>query len=262
MNSKFPLGAGPVSVFQSGGFIGDAALKRSDIGDESLLVYGEDQPVSLSMEDISTQLIYNEVRMTRENLTLRVVVDRTHRETRKYLFTNKDTEERTIRLILDPGQAKLSPSPVKSEPGEAYAAYEFKVTGNANTKKEVILETSNPEILRMTDVTPDLFEKWKAARVKIDGNAGAKLKKYFKLKAASETSQATVNEISLAVSNNQSEQRRLSQIIGAMKTEADAKQYVGQLSEWNKELIDLRKKLAHAIVLRDKDKQGLEAEIE
>jgi len=241
---RFPIAAGPVTIYQKGNFIGDAALERTDIAEETMLPYGEDQPLSLVVSKTKQETINQRVRLEKRELVNRIVVDRVNRRSRSYTLANKGNTVRSVQLKMNTEDSILIPSPMENS--GSTATYEFDVVGGTTIVKTIVLERPDPEELEVSRVTRSLLERWETAGLEIDEQVKKRMSVVFqaqdKVKKLERVASLAGNEVRL----NESEQERLTKIIAAVKSDTSGAQFINKLTALDEKLAELRVKMRDA----------------
>lgn len=150
VNSKFPLRGmkikngtgqnlmqGPVSVYESGGYTGDARLPDLQANEERLLSFAVDQAVEVKSETKSEPESLTMVRV------LKGVLEETHRQrnTVKYRIQNRSGQERTL-IVEHPIQTdwKLVGTEKPAERSRDLYRFEWKVPSGKGLVREVVEE--------------------------------------------------------------------------------------------------------------------------
>ena len=137
--SEYPLLAGPVAIYQAGIFLGDARLRRTEIGAEFELRYGLDEPVSLVLSRQRTR-----TKLTKMDLDARkrIRISGVETKTSKLTLKNQDSEPRKIVVLIPREEPNITASPDPTEATDDSFRYEFDVA--AGQEKTQTLEFTLP----------------------------------------------------------------------------------------------------------------------
>ncbi|MGP1577674.1 MAG: DUF4139 domain-containing protein [Treponema sp.] len=150
--SELKLPAGPITVFDSGEYAGDALLEFLPEAEKRLIAYGDDIEVTGSRSEASSRTIET-VKMTDGIMT----TSYRHIESAIYVITNADKKERTV-IIEHPKKAgfELTAPQAPSEATANKYRFKCKAAGNAETKlkvEEARIYQSNQKVFDMNTNT-------------------------------------------------------------------------------------------------------------
>ena len=234
----FSIVAGPTTIYQDGNFVGDAELGRTDIDQETMLAYGEDQPLSLEVASTSTKKIYKKVRITSKNGAASIMLDAVNRKTQSFVFKNKDISKRSVQLNLPVGNSVAIPKPAKLE--NSIAQFEFNVPADKEVSKNISVDTAIVETLLLAKVSLQMLEDWKKQRLSIEPAAEKAINRYLAADKQVKAASKEVSRLNDELRENEAEQVRLTGIIEAVKSEAAATPFVEKLTALDAKLVDLR----------------------
>jgi hypothetical protein len=180
VNSKFPLCGlkiknttghnlmqGPVSVYESGSYAGDARLPDLQANEERLLSFAVDQAVEVKSEEKGEPERLTVLRV------LKGVLEETHRQrsAMKYLIQNRSDQERTL-IVEHPISAYWKPVGAEkpSERTRDVYRFEWKVPSGKGQVREVVQERTyqtRTVLLQMNSTDIELFVGSTAASPKM-----------------------------------------------------------------------------------------------
>ncbi|MCX6624431.1 MAG: hypothetical protein NTY38_25895 [Acidobacteria bacterium] len=152
-NTGKTLDGGPITVFDTGTYSGEALMETLKKGDKRLISYGVDQGTRITTGFDSGSQMVREFRLLRGLLTTRSAIQ----ETTTYTINNVDAKAKTIVLEhpARPGYKLLNPPQVEKTP----TAYRFEVklapssTQKFPVSEERVLESGN----MVSNLAPDLL---------------------------------------------------------------------------------------------------------
>ncbi|MEN6603178.1 MAG: DUF4139 domain-containing protein [Bryobacteraceae bacterium] len=145
------LDGGPITIFETGAYSGEALMETLKAGDKRLIGYAVDLGTRIgTIQGSETQGI-REIHLRRGTLTLREAV----RETKTYTVRNVDQKAKTLYIEhpVRPGYKVLSPTPAESTP----TRHRFELAlAPASTAKLAVVEENTYEVAHaVTDLSPD-----------------------------------------------------------------------------------------------------------
>ena len=140
--SDYPLLAGPVAIYRSGIFLGDARLWRTEIGDDFKLRYGLDEPVSLSLAKSKTRMKLSKMDL---DVKKRIRISGFETKTTELKIKNQDSEPRKVVVLIPREDPKIKASPGPAKTTDDSFRYEYEVAaGQEETQTlEFVLPTRN-----------------------------------------------------------------------------------------------------------------------
>jgi len=171
------LDGGPITVFETGAYSGEALMETLKAGDKRLVGYAVDLGTRIGTIEGSEAQGIREIHLRRGTLTLREAV----RATKTYTVRNVDQKAKTLYIEhpVRPGYKVLSPTPAESTP----TRHRFELAlAPASTAKLAVVEENTYEVVHaVTDLSPDallLYARNKnlteAARAQIEKIAAAR----------------------------------------------------------------------------------------
>ena len=95
-DSKLAMLSGPVSLMQTGDFIGDGKLARTDVKQKTIIRYGVDMAMEVKSEPTEISEVYTAVSIDKRELVAEYLVT----QRLSYALKNLDTEDRMVVLNL------------------------------------------------------------------------------------------------------------------------------------------------------------------
>jgi hypothetical protein len=152
-NTGKTLDGGPITIFESASYGGEALMNTVKSGDKRLISYAVDLGTRVGTEEDSGDEHLLEVHVNRGVITTKS----SERETKAYTIRNVDAKPKTL-VIEQPiveGRKLLSPKPAETT-ANAHR-FEVKLGPGATTKFEVVEESSDTNTTSVTSLTPDLL---------------------------------------------------------------------------------------------------------
>jgi len=250
------LDGGPITVYESGAYAGEALMETVKTGDKRLISYGVDLGTRITTQWDSKAEQIREIHARRGILTTSNAVV----ETRTYTIHNVDQKAKTLVIehTARPEYNLLDRKPLEKT-SNAYR-FEVKLAPGATEKFPVTEERVYERAFTITDLTPDVLFTYvrnktfsDAARKQLEQIANLKQQ----IAAAGREIQSLENQIT-EVTNDQERVRRnigsLNQVSGQQQqVQAYAQRLAGQESQ----LASLRDRRAEL----DKKRAALEGEV-
>jgi hypothetical protein len=250
------LDGGPITVYESGAYAGEALMETVKTGDKRLISYGVDLGTRITTQWDSKAEQIREIHARRGILTTRNAVV----ETRTYTIHNVDQKAKTLVIehTARPEYSLLDRKPLEKT-SNAYR-FEVKLAPGATEKFPVTEERVYERAFTITDLTPDVLFTYvrnktfsDAARKQLEQIANLKQQ----IAAAGREIQSLESQIA-EVTNDQERVRRniasLNQVSGQQQqVQAYAQRLAGQESQ----LASLRDRRAEL----DKKRAALEGEV-
>ena len=250
------LDGGPITVYDTGAYAGEALMETLKSGDKRLISYGVDLGTRITTRFDSKSDMIREIHARRGILTARMAAI----ETRTYTIFNVDQKAKT--LIIEhparPDYTLLDRKPWEKTTN-AYR-FEVKLAPGATEKFPVAEERVYENAFAITDLTPDLLFTYvsnktlsDAARKQLEQIAGQKRQ----IAATATEMQRLDSQISEVVRD----QDRLRQNIGSLNQVSGQQQqvqaYARQLANQESQIASLRDRRAEL----DKKRAALESEM-
>ncbi len=238
------LDGGPITVYHSAGYSGEALVETLKAGDKRLISYAVDQATRVTTNFESGTDTIRSLKANRGLITTRTAVE----TTTTYTVDNADAKEKTLLIEhpVDKNQKLLRPKADETSPN----AYRFavKLAPRSTQKLTVVEEREVEESLTISSLTPDILLSYTqskslpaAARPQIE-NILAKKRQLAAAQTESTQLTGETNEI-------QRDQDRLRQNINSLNRVA------GQQEQVNRYAADLAKGDARLAQIRDRQEQ-------
>jgi hypothetical protein len=250
------LDGGPITVYDTGAYAGEALMETLKAGDKRLISYGVDLGVRISTQFDSKAETIRELHARRAILTTRSAVV----ETKTYTIHNVDQKAKTLIIehLARPEYTLLDRKPWEKT-SNAYR-FEVKLAAGATEKFPVTEERVYEQAFSITDLTPDVLFTYvrnknlgEAARKQIEQIADRKQQ----MAAAASEMQRLEGQINELIRD----QERLRQNIGSLNQVSGQQQqvqaYAQRLASQESQLASLRDRRAEL----DKKRAALESEI-
>ncbi|MFN7998928.1 MAG: hypothetical protein U0Q18_35215 [Bryobacteraceae bacterium] len=250
------LDGGPITIYDTGAYAGEALMETVKTGDKRLISYGVDLGTRITTQWDSNAEIVREMHARRGILTSRIAAV----EIRTYTIRNVDQKPKTLIIehAARPGYTLLERQP--SEKTSTAYRFEVKLAPTATEKFPVTEERVYDNSVSVTDLAPDVLLTY--VRNKNLSDTGRKQLEAIsarkqRLAAATRDMQRLDSQISELVRD----QERLRQNIGSLNhvsgQEQQVQAYARQLAGQETQLASLRDRRAEL----DKQKSALDGEI-
>ncbi len=155
-NTGKTLDGGPITVYDSNTYAGEALVETVKAGDKRLITYGVDLGTRVSTKWDTSSNVVREVHFRRGVLTTRSAIE----ETRTYTIHNVDAKPKT--LIIEhaerPGYKLLNQTPAERT-ANAYR-FEVKLAASGNESFPVKEERVFDQTYAVSDMAPDILASW------------------------------------------------------------------------------------------------------
>jgi hypothetical protein len=250
------LDGGPITVYESGAYAGEALMETVKTGDKRLISYGVDLGTRITTQwDSQTEQI-REIHARRGVLTTRNAVV----ETRTYTIRNVDQKAKTLVIehAARPEYTLLDRKP-SEKTGNAYR-FEVKLAAGATEKFPVVEERVYERAFTITDLTPDVLFTY--VRNKTFNDAARKqLEQIADLKRQIAAAERDIRSLDSQITDVTSDQERLRRNIGSLNQVSGQQQqvqaYAQRLAGQESQLASLRDRRAEM----DKKRAALESEV-
>jgi hypothetical protein len=240
-NTGKVLDGGPVTVFDSGSYAGEALMDTLKADDKRLISYAVDLGTRVSDEIDSTTSVVREVHVSRGILTTRRAV----RTATMYTAFNADAKPKTL-IIEHPivhNTKLISPKPL--ETAKDVYRFEIKLGPRTSEKLAVTMDGSVDEVNMLTNVTPD-FLATLVENKELSAAARNQIAKIATQKADVARMQGEIARVDQQRNELVSEQGRLRENIrslsGVAGQQDQVQGYAGRLAAGEGELTGLRDK--------------------
>jgi hypothetical protein len=255
-NTGKTLDGGPITVYDTGSYAGEALVETLPIGDKRLISYGVDLGTRVTTAFDSSQAVVREIHFQRGILTAHSALQ----ETKTYTIKNVDAKAKT--LVIEhgqrPGYTLMERKPSETTPG-AYR-FEVKLAASGAQTFSVREERVYDQALSVINLTPDVLAVYvqnkslnETARRQLDQIAQKK-REVAASDAALRQAEADINSLSQDQTRIRSNIESLNRVSGQQD---QVQQYARQLAAAETKLATLRDTQSD---LRKK-KAALEAEL-
>ena len=145
------LDGGPITVYHSGGYSGEALMETLKAGEKRLVSYSVDQATRVTTNFESGSQTIRSFKANRGILVTRTVVE----TTTTYTADNADAKEKTLVIEhpVDPGQKLIRPKADETTPSKY--RFSLKLPARATQKLAVVEEREIENSLMISSLTPD-----------------------------------------------------------------------------------------------------------
>lgn len=152
-NTGKTLDGGPITVYDTGSYAGEALVETLPMSDKRLISYGVDLGTRVTTAFDSSQAVVREIHFQRGILTTRSALQ----ETKTYTVKNVDAKAKTLVIehAQRPGYTLMEHKPSETTPS-AYR-FEVKLAASDTQTFPVREERVYDESLSVTNLTPDLL---------------------------------------------------------------------------------------------------------
>jgi len=250
------LDGGPITVYDSGAYAGEALMETVKTGDKRLISYGVDLGTRITTHWDSQAEQIREIHARRGVLTTRNAVV----ETRTYTIHNVDQKAKTLVIehAARPEYNLLDRKPWEKT-SNAYR-FEVKIAPAATEKFPVTEERVYERTFAITDLTPDLLFSYVRNKT-FSGTARKQLEQIANLKQQIAAGGREIQSLDIQINDVIRDQDRVRQNIGSLNQVSGQQQqvqtYAQRLASQESQLASLRDRRAEL----DKKRAALEAEV-
>ncbi len=255
------LDGGPITIFETGAYSGEALMETLKAGDKRLVGYAVDLGTRVgTIQDSEAQGI-REIHLRQGTLTLREAV----RETKTYTVRNVDQKAKTLFIEhpVRPGYKVLSPTPTESTPTRH--RFEVALAPAATTKLAVVEENVYEVAHEVTDLAPDallLYSRNKS----LSEAARAQIEKVVAMRKTIADNDRAIARAEKEVQEIGQDQERLRQNINSLNRVAgqqdQVQRYAQTLAAQETKLVALRDRLSELRKTKDDNVAALNALID
>lgn len=250
------LDGGPITVFESGAYGGEALMETLKAGDKRLISYGVDLGTRITTQFDSRGDTVREIHLRRGVLTTRTAVQ----ETRVYTIRSVDQKPRTL-IIEHPvrPQYKLIDQKPFETTSSAYR-FEVKLAPGATEKFPVREEREYESTYAVTNLSPDVLLSY--VRNKALSDAGRKqIEQILSQKRLIAEADLEIRNTETEINNLYKDQERTRQNIESLNRvsgqQAQVQEYARRLATQESRLAGLRDRSAEL----QKERDGLQREL-
>jgi hypothetical protein len=235
------LDGGPITVYDSGAYAGEALVETVKAGDKRLVSYAIDLGTRITTQFDSRGDLVREIHFRRGILTARTAVV----ETKTYTIRNVDQKAKT--LIIEhparPGFALLERKPAEKT-SNAYR-FEVKLTADSTEKFPVVEERVYDNSIAVSNLTPDVLSSYIQNRSLSEAGRRA-LEQIAALKRQIAASDAETHGVEAETNTLVSDQNRIRQNINSLNQvngqQQQVQNYARELAQQESQLATLRDK--------------------
>lgn len=237
------LDGGPITVYESGGYAGEALMETVKIGDKRLISYGVDLGTRITTQFDSKGDLIREVHARRGVLTTRMAAV----ETRTYTIHNVDQKAKTLIIehAARPQYVLLDRKPWEKT-SSAYR-FEVKLGAGATEKFPVSEERVYENAYVITDLTPDVLFTY-VQNKSLSDTARRQLEQIARQKQQITETVRDIGRLDAQINDVVRDQDRLRQNIGSLNQVSGQQQqvqtYARQLANQESQLAGLRDRRA------------------
>ena len=233
------LDGGPITVYDSGSYAGEALVETLPMSDKRLISYGVDLGTRVTTAFNSSKAVVREIHFQRGILTARSAMQ----ETKTYTIRNVDAKAKTLVIEHSqrPGYTLMERKP--SEPTPSAYRFEVKLAASGTETFPVREEHVYDQTLSVTNLTPDVLAVYvqnktlnSAARQQLDQIAQKKAEVAAN-DAALRQAEADVNSLTQDQTRIRSNIESLNRVNGQQD---QVQQYARQLAAAETKLAALR----------------------
>jgi len=238
-NTGKTLDGGPITVYDSGSYAGEALVETLPMGDKRLISYGVDLGTRVTTAFNSSQAVVREIHFQRGILTSRSAVQ----ETKTYSIKNVDAKAKTLVIEHSQrsGYALLERKPSETTPN-AYR-FEVKLAASGTETFPVREEHVYDQALSVTNLTPDVLAVYVQNKA-LNEAARRQLDQIAQKKAEVSANEAALRKAESDITSLTQEQTRIRSNIESLNRvsgqQDQVQQYARQLATAETKLASLR----------------------
>jgi hypothetical protein len=255
-NTGKTLDGGPITVYQGGGYAGEALMETLKAGDKRLISFAVDQGTKVTTAFDSKQQVVRSIKASRGILSARGAIETLT------TYTASNVDARAKDLIIEhpvtPDRKLLKPQP--AEKSDKHYRFTVNLPARGQQKLEVVEEQLLEESHSIISLTPDVIAQYTqnkalspAARTALEAIAARKREAAAAEREAA-AAEREINEISR-------DQERLRQNINSLSRvsgqQDQVQRYAAELAKQDTQIAALRDKASEA----RRRKSRLDAEI-
>ena len=256
-STKFTLDGGPITVYDSGVYAGEALMETLKMNDKRLISYGVDLGTRVTTAFDSGSETVREIHMNHGMLAVKT----SRVQTTTYTVRNVDSKNKT--LIIEQ-QAQPQTSVVRPQPVEKTATawrFQLNVPASSPATLPIVLERVYDQTYAVSSMTPETIVMWSQNKA-LSAAARHDLEQLKDLKnqVAAVTSEITSNETEVAAVTRDEDRARqnISSLNSVSGQQQQVQTYARQLAELESKITTLRDRRAEL----DKRKTTLQAQID
>lgn len=255
-NTGKTLDGGPITVFDSGAYAGEALMETLKSGDKRLISYAVDLGTRVDAKIEPGAGVVREILLRRGLLTTRSAAQQTH------LYTIRNVDSKPKTLIIEhpirPGYKLLNQKPAETT-SSAYR-FEVRLAPGASDKLPVAEERVYETSVAVVNLTPDVLLTYVQNRA-LSEAARQQLTRILEVKRRIAEADASIRQTETEINEITRDQERIRQNINSLNRvsgqQEQVQKYARELAAQEGQLAGLRDRLAE---LRKK-KTALESEL-
>ncbi len=203
-NTGKTLDGGPITVYDSGSYAGEALVETLPMTDKRLISYGVDLGTRVTTAYDSTQAVVREIHFQRGILTTHSALQ----ETKTYTIKNVDAKAKTLVIEHNqrPGYTLMERKPSETTPS-AYR-FEVKLAASGTEAFPVREERVYDESVSVTNLTPDVLAVY-VQNKSLNENARRQLDQIAQKKREISANDAAIRQADADVTSLTQDQTRL-----------------------------------------------------
>lgn len=255
------LDGGPITVFDSGAYGGEALMETLKTGDKRLISYGVDLGTRITTAFDSDRSLVREVHVRRGILTAKSAI----RETRTYTVRNVDQKKKTLIVehLVRQGYDLISPQP-KEKTSNLYR-FEVALASGGTEKVPVVEERELENTYALVNQTPDFLATF-IQNKEISDKARQELERVAAQKRRIAETDSEIQRVEKENQELAADQARIRENIASLNRvsgqQEQVQKYAAQLAEQEKRLAGLRDRLSELRSRRETLQQELNRMIE
>ena len=248
--SEYPLLAGPVAIYQSGVFLGDARLRRTEIGADFELRYGLDEPVSLTLIKDKTRRRLSKMDLDERK---RIRISGFESKRSKLTLKNQDSEPRKVVVLISREDPDITASPEPTEATDDTFRYEFNVAAGQEKIQKLEFTLPIQNYYRVRTKSRAEIAQWLEEIDDVSDPARALIGRYLELDDEIRKLNGQQNRLAGKMEALVADQERIIRLVDAMGDGGAVRQpLVDQAVEAEEQIQELRKQ---STTIREKIKE-------
>ncbi len=248
--------AGPITLFDGGGYAGDAQIENLPPGQERLLSYGIDLKVAINATSADSKADITAGRIVKG------VLEITHKNTqsRTYQIDNKADRARTL-IVEHPvsGGWELIDSPKPIETTEAVYRFQSSVPAQKQEKLKITQQRISRQSIAILPLELDALAAYHSTAA-IGDNVKAALARAIELKQAVVATERRIDEIQAKLNTFPDQQSRIRENMRVIDRTSDLyADYMKRLKTQETTILTLQNELEAAKQKLDEQRKALEA---
>jgi hypothetical protein len=233
------LDGGPITVFDSSNYSGEALMETLRAGDKRLISYAVDLGTRITTQFDSSRELLREIHVNRGTLTARSAIQ----ETKTYTIRNVDAKAKTLMIEhpARPGYKLLNQKPAETT-SNAWR-FEVKLTPDSSQKFAVSEERVYDNRFEVSSLTPDVLLTYVQNKT-ISDSARRQLKQIADQKQQigdiDEQTQQTENEIHELITDQERIRQNLMSLTNVSGQQEQVQKYSRQLADQENKLASMR----------------------